>query len=542
MALSHKQEAQSSYISGTGSVVSENNIGQTPKAYIAYLHSLVDEAENMEVDNVSGGNSTFRGRSCCGHFHKNGKCNEAGMQKTQFEKWLQGVSRTFVADLSSEQRCLLLDQIITNCGAEQLKHLSNHLEGFLKRDFLKLLPPELGNYLLSWLDPQTLGRSCAVSKHWNKMISECDEVWEKNCRIIGYNSLEDEEDDVTSNNGVRWKAVYKTVLSQLKKLKDGSAFDSKTLRGHTARVYALNYYHGKIASGSDDLTVRLWDVESGQCLKVLNTHTCADVKFDEKMVVTASFDNTVACWDWETGIRLQHFVGHTGAVFCVDYCHAVQLLVSGSADMTVCLWDLEKGTLLQRLTGHAEWVTQVLIGWCTVDTDLFRSGDCIIFSMDKVEIRLWALTEDRSCNLTKILSYPSEQIHGQTFLPRLQFNSEFIACASDIGVLIWSFHSFKLLRRISIPDCSNVFLLGSGSIFTLLLDANSLHVLDSHSQSRVSSWKLPSCRKSKRGSNFIAGDVRWLNGISSHSERGLVFAASTPDHSLHMVRWRTQNR
>ena len=64
--------------------------------------------------------------------------------------------------------------------------------------------------------------------------------------------------------------------------------------------------------------MRLWDVESGQCLKVLNTHTCADIKFDEEMVVTASFDNTVACWDWETGRRLQHFVGHTGAGECTS--------------------------------------------------------------------------------------------------------------------------------------------------------------------------------------------------------------------------------
>lgn len=495
----------------------------------------------MEHSQQSGGSSTISEKSCCGHFHKNGQCSDVGMERTQFDKWSAEVTQTFARSLSNRQKCSLLDQIITSCGAEQLSHLSTHLEGFLKRDFLKLLPPELGNYLLSWLDPETLGRSCRVSKHWNKMITECDEVWEKNCRIIGYNSADGDEDPI-SENGVRWKLVYKMVLNQLGKLKDGSAFDSKTLRGHTARVYALNYFNGKIASGSDDLTVRLWDVDSGQCLRILNTHTCADIKFDEEKVVTASFDNTLACWDWTTGNRTQHFIGHTGAVFCVDYCDPLQLLISGSADMAVCLWDLGKGTLLHRLTGHTEWVIQVLIGWCTVDTDLYRNGDCVIFSMDKVEIRLWSLSKERSCNVTKILSYPSEEIHGQTFLPRLQFNNRVIACASDIGVLLWSFLSFKLLRRISIPDCSNVFLLGFGSIFTLLLDANSLHVLDSHSQSIVSSWKLPSCRKSKRGSNFIAGDVRWLNGISGQNERGLVFAASTPDHSLHMVRWRTQNR
>ena len=89
-------------------------------------------------------------------------------------------------------------------------------------------------------------------------------------RIIGYNSVEEDEDDITSSNGVRWKSVYKTVLNQLKKLKDGSAFDSKTLRGHTARVYALNYYHGKVASGKQKIysQVQLSDLSCHRGLRL----------------------------------------------------------------------------------------------------------------------------------------------------------------------------------------------------------------------------------------------------------------------------------
>lgn len=65
--------------------------------------------------------------------------------------------------------------------------------------------------------------------------------------------------------------------------------------------------------GSDDLSAKLWDVSTGQCVYGIQTHTCAAVKFDEQKLVTGSFDNTVACWEWSSGARTQHFRGHTGA-------------------------------------------------------------------------------------------------------------------------------------------------------------------------------------------------------------------------------------
>lgn len=66
-------------------------------------------------------------------------------------------------------------------------------------------------------------------------------------------------------------------------------------------------------SGSDDLSAKLWDVRTGQCIYGIQTHTCATVKFDEQKLVTGSFDNTIACWEWSTGAKIQQFRGHTGA-------------------------------------------------------------------------------------------------------------------------------------------------------------------------------------------------------------------------------------
>lgn len=81
----------------------------------------------------------------------------------------------------------------------------------------------------------------------------------------------------------------------------------------------------------------MWDCETGNCLKIFRTHTVADVKFDTKQVITASFDNTAACWDMVSGERVRHYRGHVGAVFTVDYDEGVDILVTGKL-LTVGRW------------------------------------------------------------------------------------------------------------------------------------------------------------------------------------------------------------
>ena len=59
----------------------------------------------------------------------------------------------------------------------------------------------------------------------------------------------------------------------------------------------------RVVSGSEDQTVRVWDVETGECLKVMEGHTkmvsSVAVSRDGKRV-SGSWDKTVRVWDVET--------------------------------------------------------------------------------------------------------------------------------------------------------------------------------------------------------------------------------------------------
>ena len=60
-----------------------------------------------------------------------------------------------------------------------------------------------------------------------------------------------------------------------------------------------------LASGSNDQTIRLWDLPTGQCLHILNEHTSwvRSVIFssDGQILFSSSDDRTIKLWDVTTG-------------------------------------------------------------------------------------------------------------------------------------------------------------------------------------------------------------------------------------------------
>ncbi|KAM6047010.1 F-box/WD repeat-containing protein 2 isoform X2 [Falco naumanni] len=400
------------------------------------------------------------------------------MEKKDFEAWLDNISITFLS-LTDLQKNETLDHLISLSGAVQLRHLSNNLEILLKRDFLKLLPLELSFYLLKWLDPQTLLTCCLVSKQWNKVISACTEVWQTACKNLGW------QIDDSVQDPLHWKKVYLKAILRMKQLKDHEAFETSSLIGHSARVYALYYKDGLLCTGSDDLSAKLWDVST---------------------------------------------------VFSVDYNDELDILVSGSADFTVKVWALSTGTCLNTLTGHTEWVTKVVLQKCKVKSLMHSPGDYILLSADKYEIKIWPIGREINCKCLKTLSVSEDR--SISLQPRLHFDGKYIVCSSALGLYQWDFASYDILRVIKPPDFSNVSLLGFGEIFALLFDNRYLYIMDLRTEKLISRWPLPEYRKSKRGSSFLAGEMSWLNGLNGQNDMGLVFATSMPDHSIHLVLWK----
>ncbi len=97
-----------------------------------------------------------------------------------------------------------------------------------------------------------------------------------------------------------------------------------------------------IVSGSDDKTVRLWDIQGNPIGQPFPGHESSvrSVAFspDGKMIVSGSWDKTVRLWDIQGNPIGQPFRGHEESVSSVAFSPDGKMIVSGSDDNTVRLW------------------------------------------------------------------------------------------------------------------------------------------------------------------------------------------------------------
>ena len=120
----------------------------------------------------------------------------------------------------------------------------------------------------------------------------------------------------------------------------------------------------KLASGSKDKTVRLWDTFTNDELATLRKHTDSIKALafspDGKMLASGSADKTVQIWDTATGTHLATFDEHIKGITALTFSPDGRTLASGSMDGTIRFWNTTTKTLLPiRLTAHTEWVKAV---------------------------------------------------------------------------------------------------------------------------------------------------------------------------------------
>uniref|UniRef100_H3AWQ4 WD repeat domain 47 n=1 Tax=Latimeria chalumnae TaxID=7897 RepID=H3AWQ4_LATCH len=157
------------------------------------------------------------------------------------------------------------------------------------------------------------------------------------------------------------------------------------LSGHTGHILALYTWSGwMIASGSQDKTVRFWDLRVPSCVRVVGTSfhgsgsAVASVAVDPsgRLLATGQEDNSCMLYDIRGGRMVQTYHPHTSDVRSVRFSPGAHYLLTGSYDTKIKVTDLQ-GDLTKPLpmTVVAEHKDKVIqCRWHTQDLSFLSSS------------------------------------------------------------------------------------------------------------------------------------------------------------------------
>ncbi|OBS20414.1 hypothetical protein FPOA_06784 [Fusarium poae] len=214
----------------------------------------------------------------------------------------------------------------------------------------------------------------------------------------------------------------------------------QTMEGHTADVRSIAFSHDGylLASGSEDHTIKIWDVLTGTCLHSLLGHDdwVLKVAFSRTsyQLTSASSDHTIKIWDANNGVLIRTLAEHDGPVNDLVYGIKDSFLASGSEDGTIKLFDTIRGVCTRTI---------VIDGNPDVLSIAFTHDDQILSCCTHYSLLIWDLKDQTDPYQIQLKHYLSAHLissHG---------NELFFIYGDHIE--IWDPATKLRVRRIGYP-------------------------------------------------------------------------------------------
>jgi len=241
--------------------------------------------------------------------------------------------------------------------------------------------------------------------------------------------------------------------------------------GHTRSVNSVKFSpDGRwVLSGSDDGTVKLWDVVTGKEVRTFAGHTdrISSVAFspDGRQVLSGSNDETVKLWDMVTGREVRTFTGHTDPVCSVAFSPDGKQVLSGSwgPDNNFKLWDVVTGKEVRTFAGHTNDVSSVAFS---------PDGRHVLSGANDDTVKLWDVVTGKEVRTFMVRSYGN----SVAFSP----DGKQVLSGNYDGIKLWDTATGKEMRPLG----------HTGVVNSVVFSPDGKQILSGYEDGTIALWDV----------------------------------------------------
>lgn len=338
-----------------------------------------------------------------------------------------------------------------NCQSPKPVHAwQGHTHGVYR---LKVLPS--GKRLLSWSRQEEI-------KFWENISGQCSNSLVIDENIDNLAVLPGEKQLVISRNGYSreneylidvWDIDNKKFLKTLGGKKYHTDIDGANYyegdQHHRGRINSLaGLPGGQLASASSDKTIKIWDINSGQCLKTLERHTnqinTLVVLPGGQQLASGSEDSLIKIWDVEKGqciktLDIPNYIHSAidelivlpdGLLASVDGKIPIDSDDVDDTTMPIHIWDIRTGLCIHTLREHTDLIYFLA---------LLPEGKIVSGSQDKI-FKIWDI---KSGHCLKTLHIDIDNIFALAIL-----EGQLISGSRDGTIKIWQLDQLELASAL----------------------------------------------------------------------------------------------
>ncbi|MBD0336577.1 MAG: WD40 repeat domain-containing protein, partial [Cyanobacteria bacterium Co-bin13] len=267
----------------------------------------------------------------------------------------------------------------------------------------------------------------------------------------------------------------------------------RALEGHTRPIRTMLLVNGDtLISGSEDKTIRIWNLQQGTTEQTLEGHTSVVLALalstDQQTLYSAGSDQSIIFWDIASGQPQKTLrPAHESPINTLALSPDGKVLASGSADGVVKLWNAETGELIEQLRQEGPLVNTLLFN---------RNGESLIAGGAALDV--WNLKTQEE------MSFET----NQDLINRLAIspdNQTVISADVDKTVRFWDLATGELIGTATEH---------SRSVNDVVVGSNSLTFVTASADGTLAVWDMDSKQPIERLQGFDSDVYRYIEGPS----------------------------